>query len=51
MGLGPELVRLIDAMLNVLCWDVMPLTQQGVARGNKAFGAAVFLRKSISRTS
>ena len=44
VSLGPESVRLIDAMLNVLCEDVMPLTQQGVARGNKAFGAAV-LRK------
>ena len=44
-SLGPESVRLIDRMLNVLREDVLPLTQQGVGQGNKVFGAAI-LRKS-----
>jgi len=37
--------ELLDRFLSVLAEDILPLTRQGVSRGNKIFGAAV-VRKS-----
>ncbi len=37
-------VSLIDRLLDVIEHDIVPMTAEGVARGNKLFGAAI-LRK------
>lgn len=37
--------KLIDRLLSVMENDIVPLTREGVAKGNKVFGAAI-LRKS-----
>ncbi|MGN6470390.1 MAG: nucleoside deaminase [Rhizobiaceae bacterium] len=38
-------ISLIDRLLDVIERDILPMTEAGVARGNKLFGAAI-LRKS-----
>lgn len=47
MSAGPTNAALVDAVLDALCDDVLPLTREGVARGNKAFGAAVLRKSSL----
>lgn len=37
--------RLVERLLDVIAGDILPLTEAGVRRGNKIFGAAI-LRKS-----
>jgi len=48
--LGAEIVtpaRLVGRMLEVLRSDILPLTQRGVERGNKIFGAAVLAKATL----
>ena len=40
--------RLIDRMLDVIEHDIIPLTEAGVARGNKLFGAAILRKDDLS---
>lgn len=40
--------QLIDRLLSTIEDDIIPLTQQGVARGNKVFGAAILDRSDLS---
>lgn len=44
-GCNPEI---IDALLTVVENDIVPLTQQGVKKGNKVFGAAVMKKDDLS---
>lgn len=37
----------IERLLRVIADDVVPLTQEGTARGNKVFGAAILDRESL----
>jgi len=39
---------LISRMLDVIEHDIAPLTRQGVARGNKLFGAAILRKSDLS---
>lgn len=39
---------LIDRLLSVISDDILPLTEQGVAAGNKVFGAALLYKKDFS---
>ncbi len=45
----PDLA-LIDRLIDVIEHEIIPKTAEGVAAGNKVFGAAI-LRKSIGRWS
>lgn len=40
--------RLIDRMLQTVERDIVPLTRQGVAAGNKVFGAAILRKSDLS---
>lgn len=40
--------RLIDRMLETVERDIVPLTRQGVAAGNKVFGAAILKKSDFS---
>ena len=40
--------KIIDAILTVVEKDIVPLTQQGVKKGNKVFGAAVMKKDDLS---
>ena len=40
--------RLINRMLDVIEHDIIPLTEAGVARGNKLFGAAILRKDDLS---
>lgn len=44
MDAVPLLTRLLDVIEN----DIAPLTEQGVQRGNKIFGAAILLKTDLS---
>ncbi len=39
--------RLVDRLLSVLEDDIVPLTREGVAAGNKVFGAAVIEKETL----
>lgn len=39
---------LLSRLLDVIAADVVPLTREGVARGNKLFGAAILRRDDLS---
>ena len=41
-------VRLTDRMLEVMEKDIVPLTQAGVRKGNKVFGAAILDKSDLS---
>jgi len=38
---------LIDRLLDVVEQDILPLTETGVAAGNKVFGAALLLKSTL----
>ncbi len=40
--------RLIDRLLSVIEYEILPLTEAGVAAGNKVFGAALLLKRDLS---
>ena len=40
--------RLIDRLLATIEHDIVPLTQDGVRRGNKVFGAAILNKQDLS---
>ena len=44
-------ISLIDRLLDVIEHDIVPKTAEGVAHGNKLFGAAIPAFSSSSRTS
>ncbi len=43
-----ETPQLIDRLLDVIETHIVPLTREGVARGNKIFGAAILLKSDLS---
>lgn len=44
----PEAERLADRFLEVIETDILPLTEAGVAAGNKVFGAAILKKSDYS---
>lgn len=40
--------RLIERLLDVIEKDILPLTEKGVAKGNKVFGAAILRKSDLS---
>ncbi len=44
----PSTADIVDRMLETIRNDIIPLTKEGVAKGNKVFGAAVLARKDLS---
>ena len=40
--------QIVDRLLSVMENDIVPLTQEGVAHGNKIFGGAILLKKDLS---
>ncbi|RIK85708.1 MAG: tRNA-specific adenosine deaminase [Hyphomicrobiales bacterium] len=40
--------RFLDRLLDVIEHDIVPKTQEGVARGNKVFGAAILRKSDLS---
>jgi len=47
---APKTAPVVSAatLLNVIEYDILPLTQKGVAAGNKIFGAAILHKKDYS---
>jgi tRNA(Arg) A34 adenosine deaminase TadA len=43
-----ETVGLLNRLLDVIEYDIAPLTRREVARGNKIFGAAILLKSDLS---
>lgn len=41
-------VKMIDGLLSVIEKNVIPMTQTGVRKGNKVFGAAILLKSDLS---
>jgi len=48
MPLPPIDAALVARLLDVIERDVLPLTERGVARGNKVFGAALLAKSDLS---
>lgn len=48
MPLPPIDAVLVSRLLDVIEHDVLPLTERGVARGNKVFGAALLAKDDLS---
>ena len=48
MPLPPIDAALVTRLLDVIERDVLPLTERGVARGNKVFGAALLRKSDLS---
>jgi tRNA(Arg) A34 adenosine deaminase TadA len=40
--------QIVDRLLSVMENDIVPLTREGVQKGNKIFGAAILLKKDLS---
>jgi tRNA(Arg) A34 adenosine deaminase TadA len=43
-----EKQTLVDRLLNVIELEIVPLTDEGVRKGNKIFGAAILLKSDLS---
>ncbi len=46
--MNEQSVKIIDRILEVTEKDIVPLTQQGVRKGNKVFGAAILRKDDLS---
>src|SRR6476620_3424461 len=44
----PASPALISRLLDVIEHDIVPLTQKGIVRGNKLFGAAILRKSDLS---
>ena len=40
--------KTLEKLLNIFLNEVLPLTEKGVAKGNKIFGAAIIKKKELS---
>ena len=40
--------KALEKILNIFLREVLPLTEQGVAKGNKVFGAAIIKKDDLS---
>lgn len=45
---GPDTGQLLSRLLDVIEFDIVPLTRRGIARGNKIFGAAILRKADLS---
>lgn len=45
---GPTAVTIASRLLDVIDDDILPLTERGVAAGNKVFGAAILRKSDLS---
>ncbi|OWU60629.1 tRNA-specific adenosine deaminase, partial [Staphylococcus aureus] len=41
-------LKLLEKLIDVIEQDIIPLTERGVAEGNKVFGAALLLKSDLS---
>jgi len=44
----PDELKLLEKLFDVIEQDIIPLTEQGVAEGNKVFGAALLRKSDLS---
>ncbi len=44
----PEELNLLERLIDVIEQDIIPLTERGVAEGNKVFGAALLRKSDLS---
>ncbi|PRA55315.1 deaminase [Brucella pituitosa] len=44
----PEELKLLEKLFDIIEQDIIPLTEQGVANGNKVFGAALLRKSDLS---
>lgn len=46
--MAPDELMLLEKLIDVIEQDIIPLTEQGVAEGNKVFGAALLNKSDLS---